>query len=136
MGGRAGGGASGGMGSRSVSGVDKYGRQQTYSLKGELASYKEAYSKVEKEFGAAMKEQAKGMSTEQLQKYLPKAGQAVGEKAVVKAWKENMQKYKGGDYDIGLLSHSTSDWGKGWMKDTAQFALQAKVIQGELNSRK
>ena len=136
MGGRAGGGASGGMGSRSISGVDRYGRQQTYSLQGELKSYKEAYSKVEKKLEATMKEQAKGMSTEQLQKYLPKAGYAIGEKAVVKAWKENVQKFKAGGYDIGLVSHSTTVWGQGWMNDTAKFALQVKVIQGELNSRK
>lgn len=136
MGGRSGGGAGLGSGVRSVSGVDRYGRNQTYSLKGELSAYKEAYGKVEKELGAAMKEQAKGMSTEQLQKYLPKAGQAVGEKAVIKAWNEHVKQYKGGDFDIGVVSHSTSDWGKGWMKDQAKFALQAKVIKGELAKRK
>lgn len=130
-------GSSGGFGggNTSISGRDRYGQMQTYSLKGELAAYKQQYSKLEKEFGAAMKEQAKGMTTEQLQKYLPKAGKAIGAQAVKQSWNEGLKQYKGGGFDIGVVSKTSSDWGKSWMKGVAQQALQTSIIKGKLKTK-
>ena len=141
MGGRAGGGASGGMGkgSRSyenitISGRGRYGDNFSRTLGDELAQYKQEYAKLEKELGDAYRKQAAAASTEMLKKYVSNRPQ--GEAVVKSEWKANVKLAKSGKYDLEIVSHAHDDWGRSVMKAIAKGALQQNIIKGELAKRK
>lgn len=102
MGGRSGGGARSGMGAaRSVSGVDRYGQKQTFTLEQHLSEYQKAYAKVEAERGEVYRKQAAAATTAQLQQ-LTKGPS--GEAQVKAKFAEKVKLAKSGNYDINIAN--------------------------------
>ena len=102
MGGRSGGGARSGMGAaRSVSGVDRYGQKQTFTLEQHMAEYQKAYAKLEAERGETYRKQAAAGTTTQLQKL---ANGPSGESLVKANFSEKVKLAKSGNYDINIAN--------------------------------
>ena len=122
MGGRAGGGArsGGGGAARSISGVDRYGRKQTFTLEQHMAEYKKAYAKLEAERGETYRKQAAAVTTEQLQKL---ASVPSGESLVKANFAQKVKLAKSGNYDINIANP----------KD-AWVSFEGKAIKGLIHN--
>lgn len=131
MGGRAGSGATAGMGSR-VQGRGRYG-DFSRTLGDEIKQYNKAYSQLEKELGDTYRKQAASASTETLQKLVSTKPQGV--EVVKSEWNKNVKLAKSGNFDLDVVSHDSNDWGRSWMKSIAKQALAQTIIKGELAKR-
>ena len=123
MGARSGGGA--GMGSRSLTGLDRHGRTMTFTLKEAQDTYQRQYNEFMKEAGDVYKKQAAAASTEKLKAYPLKKD--YGSKEVEKQWKNAVKMYKSGKYDVEIANFKSS-WGATTMKHIAQEAVRQTLF--------
>ena len=133
MGGRAGGGARGGGGSaRSVSGVDKYGQKQTFTLDQHMSEYQKAYAKVDAERGETYRKQAAAATTEQLQKL---ASGPSGEAQVKANFAKSVKLAKSGNYDINI-ANPKDNWAGAKFESAATKGLIHNIAKQELARRR
>ena len=131
MGGRSGGGARSGMGAaRSVSGIDKYGQKQTFTLEQHLSEYQKAYAKVEAERGETYRKQAAAATTAQLQQL---AKGPSGEARVKSNFVEKVKLAKSGNYDINIANPKDAFVS---FKSTAVGGLIHNIAKQELARRR
>lgn len=91
----------GGGAARSVSGVDRYGQMQTFTLEQHMAEYNKAYAKLESERGEIYRKQAAAGTTAQLQQL---ANGPSGESLVRANFAEKVKLAKSGNYDINIAN--------------------------------